>query len=456
MGQVAAGRVAGLCDGGGYRELFGHPGSVYLCARGELAGRPLLVIATDPEPTAEPPDLPASLRRVLRTLALAGERGWPLAFLFDAPALYQSRKTAFQGADLGLLMGREGVGRLYYELGRLGRKVPVVGGVFGAMAQAQAFPVAMCRALVMLADAAVSIARPDAVKAMLGEDADYRELGGARVHSRRTGMCDFVAADQGQALAWLRRLLGLLPASRGGRPPEAPAAGVDPAAGPLAEILPERLNQPFEAGRVVEALVDAGSFLELGQRHAREVVVGLARVEGMACGLVVNNPASRGGVFFPETCRKLTRFIRFMDRFDLPLVFLADAPGFMIGKQVEREGAVAAGAELFEAIAACEAPRLCVVLRRAYTAGLYAMGGSGFMPAGLFALPGASISVYGPEAVERFLAGLGLDQEREAELRRRIEEEHSLEAMRSRGLLDGVIAPEKLRREIARFLGGGR
>lgn len=452
MAQVAAGRVAGLFDGGRYEELLAHPGSVYLCARGELYGRPLLAVASDPEPGASPPDLAGSLKRVLGVIDAARDQGCPIVFLFDAPAMYQSRRTAFQGTGVDLLMGREGIGRFYYELGRLADQVPVLGAVFGSLAQAQAFPVAMCHGLVMLKGSSLSIGRPDAVKAMLGEDTSYEAMGGAHMHHRQSGICDHVAADQDEALAWLTRLLGLLPQARGQNPPAVPAGEPDPEAPPLARVIPEELNKPFSARRVIAALADRGSFVELGSGHALEVVTGLARIKGMACALAVSNPQASGAIMFPETCRKLMRFVRLAGSFGLPLVFLADAPGFMIGEKVERAGIVAAGAELFTAIARCPSPRLSVVLRRDYTAGLYAMAGSGFSPRSLLALPGACISVYGPEAVDRLVKGLDLPPEREQELRARIEQEHSLEFMREQGFLDGVVPPEDLRREITRFL----
>ncbi|MCB2187873.1 MAG: hypothetical protein KQJ78_15740 [Deltaproteobacteria bacterium] len=454
MNQIAAGRVAGLFQGGVFQELNPHPGAVFLCARGARNGRPLIVIASDPEPPAEPPDLAGSLSRVLHALAEAGEAACPVVFLFDAPALFNSGQTAFQGAGAELLLGREGVGRLYYELGRLGQRVPVVGAVFGALAQAQAFPAGMCRALAMLPEASLTVARPDAVRALLGEETTYQEMGGAKVHFRQTGLCDYLAPDEPAALAWLGRLLDYLPAAGQAPPPAAPGRR-DPMAAPLAEVIPERLDLPFAAHEVVAALVDQDSFLELGAGHAREVVTGLARFAGRPAALVVSNPRINGAMMFPASCRKLARFIGFADLCRLPLVFLADAPGFMIGAMVEQAGSVEAGAALFEAIARATSPRLAVVLRRAYTAGLYALGGAGFAPAALWALPGASIGVYGPEAVDRLLEKLDLPPEKENALRQKMAEDGSLEGLLARGLLDAVIPPANLRREIARFLGPG-
>lgn len=445
-------RLAALCDDGDYEELFGHPGSVNVCARGMRGGRTFFLVASDPEPTAEAPDLAGSLKRILGTLAEAEAEGCPVVFLFDSPGVFRSGRTAFQGSDVELLMGPEGMGRWYRELARLVRKVPVVGAVFGTMAQAQAFPVAMCRAVVMTEEASLVMARPDAVKAMLGEETDYGALGGPEVHARFTGVCDHVAGGEAEALAWAGRILDLLPSNDALAPPAVPSCGVAVGAPLLEDVIPARPNQPYQGRRVVEALVDAGSFVELGEGYGREVVTGLARVEGRTCALAVSNPQVNGALLFADTCRKLVRFLELTDTFNVPLVFLADAPGFMFGSKAERQGIVAAGARVFEAIARTETPHLSVVLRRAYSAGLYAVGGAGLRPARFLALPGATISVYGAEAVERLLKKLELSKEEEADLRRRLDEEHSLERMRERGFLEDVVCPGAVRAAISEFL----
>lgn len=452
MTRLVETRTAKLYDDNTFETLFHHPGSVYLLTRGLIRGRPTVVAASDPEPPEQPPDLLGSLEWLGQALDLAEAESCPVVFLFDAPDMFKSGRTAFQGSGVDLMLSPHGIGRLYHRLGRLTDRVPILGGVFGHMAQAQAFPAAMCQATVMLEDASVSIGRPDAVMAMLGEKTDYQNMGGARMHSRTTGLCDHVAQTEADALDWLRRVLGYLPAGPNQAPPSGPPGKVDPTAAPLAEVIPEQLNKPFGADRALAALVDAGSFIELEERYGREAVTGLARINGRPFAVAANNPLVRGGVLFPETIDKLIHFIELADRFNLPLVFLADAPGFMIGQAVEHAGIVRAGASLFRAIARTTTPRLSVVLRRAYTAGLYAMSGSGFQPDRLFALPGASISVYGPEAVERFLTGLDLPEERKESLRRHMEEEHDLNRLLEQGYLDGILPPERVRDEIDGFL----
>ena len=347
MNPVLEKRLNGLCKGQGIEEIFAGPASVYFTGLTRLNGGQVMVIATDPEPPPRPADLTASLKRVVKASVHAKEKACPVVFLHDAPAPYRSGRTAFQGSQVALMMGPEGVGREYFEICRLMGRVPLVCGVFGNMAQAQAFPVAMCDAVVMMKRSSLSVARPDAVKAMLGEEVTYKQLGGAHMHSRITGICDRETDSEDEALNWIRDYLSFLPANCVEAPPLGPALPPDAEASEIKSIIPRELNHPFNVHQVIDALVDQGRFLELGERFAGEMVVGLARFDGKPAGVVANNPQVKGGMVFPETCRKMSRFIDFCGAFNLPLVFLADAPGFMIGKAAEAGGIVQAGARLF-------------------------------------------------------------------------------------------------------------
>ena len=452
MGPTVKSRLNKLCDPNSFTGTPSGQGRVFVTGTARINGRKAAIIATDPDPLDAPPDLESSMSGVIEALRRANSKSHPVIFLHDSPAQYQSGKTAFQGADASLMMGEASIGWEYYELGRLSGRVPLASGVFGNMAQAQAFPAVMSDGTVMLKESSVSVARPDAVEAMLGEKNIYQELGGARIHNRVIGDCDDVFDTEDEVLAWLRKFLSFLPSHNREAPPAmnpgSPGTGL-PA---VRELIPSRLNQPFEVRRVIDNLADEGQFLELGRNFAEEIVTGLARIKGLSTGIAANNPIVRGGVLFPESCRKLSRFIRFCDAFNLPIIFLADAPGFMIGRAVEKAGIVSSGAELFKTLARSGVPRLCIVLRRAYTAGLYAMSGSGFFPHGLYALPGSSIAVYGPEAVERFLAKLELPIEEKEKIRKKMADNSSPEALLAQSLITGIIEPEDLRDESAVFL----
>ncbi len=306
--------------------------------------------------------------------------------------------------------------------------------------------------MVLLEEASISVARPDAVEAMLGEKVAYKELGGAHLHSGLLGDCDQVVASEDAALVWVGDFLSYLPSSNNEPPPLSKALPVRADTPGIAETIPAQLNRPFAVGQVITALVDEDQFLELGSDFAGEVMTGFSRIQGRVAGVVANNPKIRGGIFFPESCRKSIRFIKLCDAFNLPLVFLADAPGFMIGTGVEKGGIVSARAELFTTIAKTRVARLSIVLRRAYTAGMYAMSGSGFSAHAIYALSGASIAVYGPEAVARFLAKLDIPLVEKAAIEKKMAAENRLEYLVDQGYINGIIEPDQVRETIIGFL----
>ena len=222
--------------------------------------------------------------------------------------------------------------------------------------------------------------------------------------------------------------------------------------------MPEDENKPFDMYDLLDSLVDADSFLEVQKRWAKELVVGYARIEGRVVGIVANQPKQRGGVLFVDSSDKAARFIWTCNAFNIPLLFLADVPGFMIGTQVERQGIIRAGAKMISAVSEATVPKLSVIVRKAYGAGLYAMAGPAFDPDACIALPGAKIAVMGPQAAINAvfynqLNAIEDDEERARrteELRREYAEEIDILHLASELVVDAVIQPEDLRAEIAR------
>ena len=164
------------------------------------------------------------------------------------------------------------------------------------------------------------------------------------------------------------------------------------------EIIPADQNKPFDMFALMRELIDAGSFFEVKKLFAQELITGFARIAGRTVGIVANQPKYKGGVLFVDSADKAARFIWLCDAFNVPLIFLADVPGFMIGTKVERAGIIRAGAKMVSAVSEATVPRISVVVRKAYGAGLYAMSGPGFGPDCTLALPQAMIAVMGPEA----------------------------------------------------------
>jgi acetyl-CoA carboxylase carboxyltransferase component len=207
---------------------------------------------------------------------------------------------------------------------------------------------------------------------------------------------------------------------------------------------------------VIDRVVDAGSFFELKRLFAGELITGLARIEGRAVGVVANQPKVRGGVLFVDSADKAARFIWLCDAFGIPLLYLADVPGFMIGKQVEREGIIRAGAKMIMAVSEATVPRISVIVRKAYGAGLYAMCGPGFEPDACLALPSAMIAVMGPEAAVNAVYYNRLQELPESErageverLRAEYRADIDVERLASELVMDAIVPPEELRAEIA-------
>src|SRR5262249_47273125 len=226
----------------------------------------------------------------------------------------------------------------------------------------------------------------------------------------------------------------------------------------IAEIVPADENKPFDMRELLDALLDADSFLEVHKRWARELIVGYGRLNGRVVGIVANQPKFKGGVPFSDSADKAARFIWTCNAFNVPLLFLADVPGFMIGTAVERQGIIRHGAKMISAVSEATVPKMSVVVRKAYGAGLYAMAGPAFDPDACIPLPGAEVAVMGPQAAInavyynqlRAIEDEGERAARTEELRREYAEDINILHLASELVVDAVIEPQDLRAELIR------
>ena len=270
-------------------------------------------------------------------------------------------------------------------------------------------------------------------------------------------------SSDADGIHFARSYLSYLPTNWQSQPP--PAQPAPPASqgeasdrSGIAELIPADENKPFDIKLLIDALVDDGSLLEIQPRWAKELVVGFARLDGRAIGIVANQPKHKGGVLFSDSADKAARFIWTCNAFNLPLLFLADVPGFMIGTQVEREGIIRHGAKMISAVSEATVPKISVVVRKAYGAGLYAMAGPAFEPDCCIALPSASIAVMGPQAAINAvyynqLQAIEDEHERAAkteQLRSEYAEDIDILHLASELVIDAVIEPEQLRAELIR------
>jgi acetyl-CoA carboxylase carboxyltransferase component len=305
-------------------------------------------------------------------------------------------------------------------------------------------------------NASMYLGSPRMAEVVVGEKVSLEEMGGARMHATVSGCGDNLVSDDGHAIEEAKVYFSYLPGSWRERSPS--YHGADVSAELDASVVPESEAQPFDIHRVIDGLVDTDSFFELKPEFAAEVVTGLGRIDGRPVGVVANNSAVRGGVLFNDSSDKAARFIWFCDAFNIPLLYLADVPGFMIGASVERQGIIRHGAKMITAVAEATVPQISVVVRKAYGAGLYAMGGPGFSPDACLALPTAHIAVMGPDAAvnavyAKKIAAITDEGERAAYVaakRAEYVEDVDLLRLASDLVIDGIVEPSELRGELVR------
>jgi methylmalonyl-CoA decarboxylase subunit alpha len=306
-------------------------------------------------------------------------------------------------------------------------------------------------------NASMYLGSPRMAEMVIGEKVTLEEMGGAKMHTGVSGCGHFLVSTDDEAIQLARRYLSYMPSNWREAPPTAPPA--EPASDrAVSEIVPGDEKTSFDVKELIAAIVDAESFCEVHERWAKEVVIGYARLEGRAIGIVANQPAFKGGVLFVDSADKSARFIATCNAFNVPLLFLADVPGFMIGTEVERQGIIRHGAKMISAVSEATVPKLSVIVRKAYGAGLYAMAGPAFEPDCCIALPTASIAVMGPEAAVNavFLNQIQAieDEAERAEFVRAKREEYAADIdilhLASEMVVDVMIEPDDLRSELVR------
>ncbi|MEY2419516.1 MAG: hypothetical protein QOG90_2196 [Actinomycetota bacterium] len=452
-------RVALLLDDGSFVEdaLLANASAGNLAADGVVTGvgrvdgRPVVVIANDPLVKAGSWGA-RTVEKIIRATEYALDHSFPVVWLVDSAG---ARITD----QVELFPGRRGAGRIFYNQVKLSGKVPQVCCLHGPSAAGGAYIPAFCDIVIMVeGNASMYLGSPRLAEMVVGEKATLEEMGGARMHATVSGCGDQLAVDDADAIAQARLYLSYLPVNCFDDPPVYET--VEPETPFDDSVIPEKESAGYDVRAVINGLVDAGSFFEVKPLFAPEVVIGFARIDGHTIGIVGNNPAVKGGVLFVDSADKAARFIWNCDAFNIPLLFLADIPGFMVGTAVERQGIIRHGAKMITAVSEATVPKICVILRKAYGAGLYAMAGAAFDPEAVLALPTANIAVMGPEAAVNAvyankIAEIEDPAEREAFVAaRRAEYVEDVDLLRlaSEMVMDAVIEPAQLRAElIARF-----
>jgi acetyl-CoA carboxylase carboxyltransferase component len=419
---------------------------------GAIGGRTMAVMANDPTVKAGS-WAPKTVEKILRIQERALTLRCPIVYLVDSAG-------ARINEQVQMFPGRRHAGRIFFNQVRLSGVVPQVCVLFGPSAAGGAYIPAFCDVVIMRdGNASMYLGSPRMAEMVIGEKVTLEEMGGARMHTSNSGVGHALVASDEEGIDFVRRYLSYFPESFVSAPPDAPPA--PPASEtPIEDIVPADENKPFDMQELLAALVDGGSFLEVHERWAREVIVGYARLDGHVVGIVANQPKVKGGVLFVDSSDKCARFIWTCNAFNIPLLFLADVPGFMIGTQVEREGIIRHGAKMISAVSEANVPKISVIVRKAYGAGLYAMAGPAFDPDCCLALPTASIAVMGPQAAInavyynqlQAIADPDAREARKQELQRAYAQDIDILHLGSELVIDAVIQPAQLRAElIARF-----
>jgi methylmalonyl-CoA decarboxylase subunit alpha len=448
-------RVAYLVDEGSFVEdgLFanaladGLPADGVVTGTARIDGRPVCLMANDS--TVKAGSWGArTVEKIIRIIERAYQLGVPMVWLVDSAG---ARITD----QVDLFPGRRGAGHIFYNQVRASGSIPQVCALFGPSAAGGAYIPAFCDIVIMVeGNASMYLGSDRMVEMVTGEKTTLEEMGGAKVHCTVSGVGHLLVKTEQQALDAVARYLGYLPQNYRQAPPAAAAA--EPESIDLRALVPASERQAFDMRRYVRGLLDAGSFFELHALWAKEVLVGLGRLDGQVVGIVANNSMFKGGVLFVDSADKATRFISLCDAFNIPLIFIADVPGFMVGTAVERAGIIRHGAKMITAVSEATVPKFSVVVRKAYGAGLYAMAGPGFAPDATIALPTAKIAVMGAEAAinavyANKIAAIEDEDERTAFVatkRAEYEEDIDIVHLAAELVVDAIVEPEQLRAEL--------
>jgi acetyl-CoA carboxylase carboxyltransferase component len=377
----------------------------------------------------------------LRELAL--QKRIPLIWLLD------SAGARIQEAAGSLFAGS---GHLFREEVTMSGVVPLVAGMLGPCAAGTAYIPGLSDFVPMVSgQGAMALAGPHLTKAVTGEDISMEDLGGAKVHCRKSGVGDLEVADDKECIDAIKTYLSFFPSNCEEKPPLRETSDPDDRRSEkLMEIVPESPRKPYDMYDVIREIVDDGEWFDIKPKFARTIITCLARFGGQPVGIVANQPKQLGGILENDSADKAARFVNLCDAFSVPLVFLQDVPGFMVGSKVEHAGIIRHGAKMLYAVSRATVPKVTVVVRKAYGAGYYVMNGKAYEPDLIVAWPGAEISVMGAEGAVNIIGRSAIEAAEDPDAMR----ETMLDAVRQQidpyiaaknATIDDIIDPRETR-----------
>jgi 3-methylcrotonyl-CoA carboxylase beta subunit len=443
------------------------PGAGVVTGVGTVVGREVVVVANDATVKAGT-WWPETIRKILRAQEIAMRQRIPIIYLVDSGGV----NLPYQG---GVFPGQYGAGRIFYynSLMRRYLKVPQLSAVMGPCIAGGAYLPALSDTIVMVDGTSfMGLGGPNLVKGATGQMVDAEALGGARMHTTQSGVAHYIAKDDQECLAMLREAVARLP-----RPDPQRVApqrvGRPPARSPeeLYALLPADHRMSYEMRDVLACFLDEGGLDEFQKDRAHEMLCGHGAIEGRVVAVIANErklikgkpgePPRFGGIIYTESAEKVAYFIETANRERVPILFVQDVSGFMVGVEAESAGIIRAGAQFVEAMATATVPKIVLTINHASGAGYYAMAGQGFDPDFIFSLPtgrmgvmegeSAVQAVHGPELEQAAKAGGPPPKLKEAVERMRADYEHWLDARfaGARGFVDAILTPDELRAQLA-------
>jgi len=448
-------RIDALLDDGSFVELdvfvgeenmdnLKTPGEGVVTGYGTIDGRLVYIFAQDFTVVG------GSLSRlhaqkICKVMDLAVKVGAPLIGLNDSGGARIQK-----GVD-----ALDGYGQIFYRNTMASGVIPQISVIMGPCAGGAVYSPALTDFIFMIDQTSkMFITGPQVVKAVMGEDISPEELGGATTHSEKSGVCHFMAADEENCFSMLRKLLSYLPSNNMEEPPVAeprlPAGDVEE----LLNVIPEETNRDYDVKDILHLIFDGGELFEVQPYYARNLVVGFARLDGKAVGVVANQPNYLAGCLDINASDKLARFVRFCDCFNIPIITFMDVPGYLPGTAQEFGGIIRHGAKVLYAYSEATVPKLTVILRKAYGGSYIAMCNNSLRADAVFAWPSAEIAVMGPEGAANIIYRKEIkNAENPVEMREKKTAEYRDKYANpyiaaARGYVDDVIDPRETRKRL--------
>src|SRR5205807_603219 len=426
------------------------PADGVVTGHGDVDGRQVWVIAYDFTVMAGSMGAVGEQFKAARVRELAMRYRKPLVWLLDSAG---ARIQEASGSTFA------GTGWLFADQVHMSGVIPQVAAMLGPCAAGTAYIPGLADFVPMVkGTSSMALGGARLVKAATGEDVTDHDMGGSQVHCYESGVGDNEVENDAECIVTVRRFLSYLPSSNAEAPPFVDTG--DPA-GRLVEglekIVPVSPRAAYDVRKVIKAIFDRDSWFEVKPTWAKNIVIGFARAGGHATGVVANQPMQKGGALDSDSADKAARFIRMCDAFNVPLVYLMDVPGFLVGSQVEKEGIIRHGAKMLYATSEATVPKITVIMRKAYGAGYYVMCGKGYEPDTIVAWPFAEISVMGPEGAVNIIFNKQVEASDNPEATRA----QLIETIRTQinpylaagwAMIDDVIDPAETRRVIVKAL----